>query len=114
MFPVYFCCWVQFFPHTQTVEVDFPCESRAHYFVLGLLSPPCVFVLAVVSNFVLDHCVFVVSHFLLGSAFEFPWLCWERCLLTFVGCGLLSSLMVDWAAVVSLVSGVVAELFWPR
>ena len=54
-FPVYFCCWVQFFPHAQTVEVDFPCEICAHCFVLGLLSSPRVFVLAVVSNYVLVH-----------------------------------------------------------
>ena len=62
-FPMNFCCWVQFFPHAQTVEVDFPCESHAHCFVLGLLSSPRVFVLAVVSNCVLGHWVFVVSRF---------------------------------------------------
>ena len=69
-----FFCWVRAFPHTQTVEVDFPMREPCSLFSFWGGCLPYV-LLAVVSNFVLDHCVFVVSHFLLGSAVEFPWLC---------------------------------------
>ena len=62
-FPVYFAVGYKIFHHAQAIEVNFPCESRAHCFVLGLLSSPRVFVLAVVSNCVLGHWVFVVSRF---------------------------------------------------
>ena len=89
-----FCCWVQAFPHAQTVEVNFPMREPCSLFSFWDGCLPYV-LLAVVSNFVLDHCVFVVSRFLLGSAFEFPWLCWERYLLTSVGCDWFPSLIVS-------------------
>ena len=58
-----FFCWVRYFSHAQTVEVDFPCESRAHCLCFGdcCLSRA---LWAVVSNCILGHCGFIVSRFL--------------------------------------------------
>ena len=96
-FPV-FCCWVQAFPHTQTIGVIFPCgELCPLFFFLGLLSSLHA-LLAAVSKFVLGHC-------------ELP-ICW----LSFPILGLWIAAIVNCVFVATGVPWiwVVAELFWPR
>ena len=65
-----FCVLVQFLSCTECWGSFSHGVSRARWVCLGLLFPSRF--VAVVSNCVLGHCVFVVSHFLLWSAFEFP------------------------------------------
>ena len=58
-------------PHAQTVGFVFPCCEPCSLVTLWGCHPPHVFVGCGV-QLCLGHCVFVVSHFLLWSVFEFP------------------------------------------
>ena len=51
--------------------VFFPCCESCSLIMFEVVVFP-TFLLAVVSNCVLGHCVFVVSHFLLWAAYESP------------------------------------------
>ena len=78
-----FCCWVQAFPHAQTVEVNFPCESHAHCLCFGAVVFP-MFSVGCGVQLRLGRYAFVLSHFLQWSASESS-CCLGLCITSIVG-----------------------------